>query len=81
MTDIQTTIANIPAVIRVHNFVSVRGSHSYNAQSDMDYHGYTECEFEVCDRRGRPAPWLARKINAEITARIEDTISAYMKGE
>lgn len=81
MTDIQTTIANIPAVIRVHNFVSVRGSHSYNAQSDMDYHGYTECEFEVCDRRGRPAPWLARKINAEITARIEETISAYMKGE
>ena len=81
MTDIQTTVAGIPAVIRVHNFVSVRGSHSYNAQSDMDYHGYTECEFEVCDRRGRPAPWLARKINAEITARIEETISAYMKGE
>ena len=81
MTDIQTTIANIPAVIRVHNFVSVRGSHSYNAQSDMDYNGYTESEWEVCDRRGRPAPWLARKINAEITARIEDTISAYMKGE
>ena len=81
MTDIKTTVAGIPAVIRVHNFVSVRGSHSYHAQSDMDYHGYTECEWEVCDRRGRPAPWLARKINAEITARIEETISAYMKGE
>lgn len=81
MTDIKTTVAGIPAVIRVHNFVSVRGSYSYNAQSDMDYHGYTESEWEVCDRRGRPAPWLARKINAEITARIEETISAYMKGE
>ena len=81
MTDIKTTVAGIPAVIRVHNFVSVRGSHSYNAQSDMDYNGYTESEWEVCDRRGRPAPWLARKINDEITARIEETISAYMKGE
>jgi hypothetical protein len=81
MTDIKTTVANIPAVIRVHSFIKVRGSHSYNAPSDMDYHGYTESEWEVCDRRGRPAPWLARKINAEITGRIEETISAYMKGE
>ena len=81
MTDIKTTVAGIPAVIRVHNFVSVRGSHSYNAQSDMDYHGYIESEWEVCDRRGRPAPWLARKINDEINERIEETIAKYMKGE
>ena len=81
MTDIQTTVAGIPAVIRVHNFVSVRGSHSYNAQSDMDYHGYTEGEWEGCDRRGGPAPGLARKVNAEINERIEETIAKYMKGE
>ena len=81
MTDIKTTVAGIPAVIRVYNFVSVRGSHSYNAPSDMDYHGYTESEWEVCDRRGRPAPWLARKINDEITERIEETIATHMKGE
>ena len=81
MTDIKTTVAGIPAVIRVHNFVSVRESHSYNAQSDMDYHGYIESEWEVCDRRGRPAPWLARKINDEINERIEETIAKYMKGE
>ena len=81
MTDIHTTVAGIPAVIRVLNFVSVRGSHSYNAPSDMDYHGYTESEWEVCDRRGRPAPWLARKINDEINERIEETIATHMKGE
>jgi len=81
MTDIKTTVANIPAVIRVHSFIKVRGSHSYNAPSDMDYHGYTESEWEVCDRRGRPAPWLARKINDEINERIEETIATHMKGE
>lgn len=81
MTDIKTTVAGIPAVIRVRNFVSVRGSHSYNAESDMDYHGHTESDWEVCDRRGRPAPWLARKINDEINERIEETIATYMKGE
>jgi hypothetical protein len=47
----------------------------------MDYHGYTESEWEVCDRRGRPAPWLARKVNAEITERIEETIATHMRGE
>lgn len=81
MIDIKTTVAGIPAVIRVHNFLSVRGSHSYSADSDMDYNGYTESEWEVCDRRGRPAPWLARKIDDEINERIEETIAKFMKGE
>ena len=32
---------------------------------------YPEVEFTVCDRRGRPAPWLERKMTHKDTQRIE----------
>ena len=46
--------------------------------SDVDYYGYTESEWEVCDRRGRPAHWLARKLNSKECSRIESEIAEYM---
>ena len=81
LAEIATHVAGIPCIVGVVDYHREQGSYSYHAASDLDYYGYTECEFEVCDRRGRPAPWLARKINAEITARIEETIAIYMKGK
>ena len=47
------------------------------ADSDWDYYGYTESEWEVCDRRGRPAPWLAKKLTNKIEAAIEQAIDQY----
>jgi len=60
--------------VRVDYVNVVRGSYSYNAPSDLDYHGYAEIEFTVCDRNGRPAPWLAAKMTAEDKSDIEDLI-------
>ena len=34
------------------------------------YYTCTEVEFEVCDRRGRPAPWLERKMTGREYDRI-----------
>jgi hypothetical protein len=68
----------IPAIIRVTHFVKVRGSYSYNAPSDMDYHGYTDSEWEVLDTRGRPADWLERKITDAERDRIESLIQEEM---
>lgn len=31
-----------------------------------------EVEFEVLDRRGRPAPWLERKLDSKEWRRLED---------
>lgn len=44
------------------------------ADSDWDCNGYDEIEFEVLDRRGYPAPWLAKKLSPEAVARIEGEI-------
>lgn len=45
----------------------------------MDCYGYTDSEWTVCDRRGRPAPWLDRKLTADDKARIEQEIEEFMQ--
>lgn len=71
---IEATVAGIPALLRVDTYTVVKGSHSRSAPSDWDYYGYTEVEYTVCDRRGRPAPWLERKITPAIDAALQVTI-------
>lgn len=75
IAEIEHRVAGIPCLIGVTHYESVRGSYSYNAPSDYDYYGYTESEWEILDRRGRPAPWLARKATAEDNTSIEEAIS------
>lgn len=77
IAEIETRVAGIPCLIGVISFNRVEGSYNYNAASDMDYYGYTESEWEVCDRRGRKAQWLERKLNSKATAEIETVITEY----
>lgn len=73
---IPTHIAGIPCLVQP-TYVSVTpGSFSRDAASDYDYYGDYEVEFLVCDRRGRPAPWLERKLTPATTAAIEALILA-----
>lgn len=62
---IQTRLAGIPCQIAVTNFKRINGSYSYDAPSDLDYYGFVEYDYQVLDRRGRPAPWLERKVSAD----------------
>jgi hypothetical protein len=77
IAEIETRVAGIPCIIGVIEYSSTSGSYSYNAASDWDYYGYSESEWEVCDRRGRPAPWLARKVTDKISREIESEIAEY----
>ena len=71
---IESHIQGIPCLIEVMTCTVVKGSHSYNAASDWDYHGYSEIEFEVLDRKGYKAAWLERKMTPEDKDRIEQQI-------
>ena len=62
---IETTVAGIPAQIGVVDFTSVRGSKSRNADSDLDFYGYTEIDFELLDRKGYRAAWLDGKADKQ----------------
>jgi hypothetical protein len=77
IAQIESYVAGIPCIIGVVDYTCVKGSYSHHAASDWDYHGYTESEWEVCDRRGRPAPWLARKLTDKIEREIEKEIAEY----
>jgi len=65
----KTRIAGIPCEIEVLHWFKQKPL-GRNCDSDWDAVGYTECEFAVLDRRGRPAPWLEAKVTDEDRARI-----------
>ena len=71
-------IGGIPCVIRVDHFFRQPADHG-TWDSDLDYSGYIEAEYTICDRRGRPAPWLERKRtpddDTEILAEIDNIFS------
>lgn len=81
IAEIESRVAGIPCLIGVSHFDCVRGSYSYNAASDMDYYGYSESEWDVLDRRGRPAAWLERKLTSADRDRIEQEIAEAMTEE
>lgn len=69
-------MAGIPCLIEV-TYYHKQKPLGPMCDSDWDAEGYTEINFEVCDRRGRPAPWLERKLTAEDKERIETEIEEY----
>lgn len=78
IAEIESYVAGIPCIIGVTDYINVKGDS--RADSDLDYYGYTEAEWVVCDRRGRPAPWLERKVSDKDTDRIETAIEEYFQG-
>lgn len=75
LIDLDTRIGGIPCIVRVTHYERVAGSFSHNAPSDVDYYGYTDSDWDVLDRRGRKADWLAKKLTADDVQRIESEIA------
>lgn len=70
----ETRIAGIPCTVQIDHCHVTQGTYSRQAETPEEYYGAREIEFTVCDRRGRPAPWLERKLTPDDTARIETEI-------
>lgn len=59
----ETRIAGIPCIIRLDRVIGRYLPAKIYAEPEYCYEAqYPEVEFTVCDRRGRPAPWLERKM-------------------
>ena len=52
-----------------------------NCDSDLDCYGYSEVEFDVLDRNGRPAPWLERKMSDSERSEIEGLLLEEVENE
>ncbi|MBP8284819.1 MAG: hypothetical protein KAX46_13060 [Chromatiaceae bacterium] len=71
----QTRISGIPARIEVTSYIPWRPARLYG-HPDSWAPAEGEIEWEVLDRRGRPAPWLARKLSPADRRDIEKDLIA-----
>ena len=75
--DFETRIQGIPCQILVDRYEKTVGSRRYNAPSDVDFYGCTECDFTVLDSRGYEAGWLQRKMTAADEQAVLDQIDEF----
>lgn len=71
--EIEHRIAGIPCLIGVIYFAS-------EAQT-WDDPGSVDAEWEVLDRRGRPAPWLERKVDSKEEDAIFEAVCREMEDQ
>ena len=79
IAEIDARIAGIPCKVGVTHYLNQAGNS--RADSDWDYYGYTEIEYDVLDRKGRKAPWLERKVTEDDVLDIESSIIKYFDEE
>lgn len=78
---IPARVAGIPCLVGVDSYTHVphwRGS-AQSCPSAADWYGYTDMTWEVLDRHGRRADWLARKLDSDTQIDIETEIERYFK--
>ena len=79
MNMIEARIAGIPCLVEVKHYAArVPGRYSGPPERCCPDEP-EEIKFAVHDRRGRPAPWLARKMIDDDRAELERLISEDMK--
>lgn len=76
--EMETRISGIPCVIRLARYF--RQKPNTRADNPDDYYGYVDLEWQVCDRNGRPAPWLDKKLTASDRRRIEAALIDALEG-
>jgi phosphoenolpyruvate synthase/pyruvate phosphate dikinase len=76
--EIESRVAGIPCLIGVESYRRVKPDYG-SWESDWDYLGYTESDWQILDRKGRPAAWLERKLTEKEKQRILDEIVAYFE--
>lgn len=70
----ETTIAGIPALLRVTNF---HPGHAGCYTGHPDFRcpkEYPEVEYEICDRSGYQADWLKNKLSEKDELQIEQDL-------
>lgn len=78
MYTMQSQISGIPCLIKITNYFKQKPQ-GRGASSDWDCYGYSEAEWEVLDRKGYKANWLAKKLTSRDEDRINEEIEAYME--
>jgi hypothetical protein len=73
---IETTISGIPCRIGITHYY-VQKPMGMWADSADDCYGYTDLEYDILDRKGYQADWLARKLTSQDEDRISEEVAEY----
>lgn len=79
MTTINTTVAGIPCIASLTDFVPGQEGITIGPIERCCPHEDPEIYFQILDRRGRPAPWLERKLTDDEGARIANELVEAME--
>ncbi len=78
-----SSVSGIPCGIHIDTYHPVspfKGS-PFLCDSDWDFHGYTDIEYTILDRKGYSAAWLERKLSPVDNERILEEITAHEQEE
>ena len=79
LAELEARIAGIPCRIGVTAWERWRPGRLYGPPEDCYPDEGGHGEWEVLDARGRPAPWLARKMTERDADRIEEKLFRYFE--
>ena len=77
--DIEVRVCGIPAIARVLHYRPYEPAYRRGHPDNWEPASPPEIDFEILDLRGRPAPWLDRKLNNEARARLERDLIEYLE--
>ena len=75
---LETRIAGIPCLVKVIHYYHQEPDYG-TWDSDMDFYGYTECDYEIYDRKGYRAKWLESKMTSADNDRIVGEVAKSMQ--
>ena len=79
MTEFESTVCGIPCIIRVTYWESYRPAYVSGLPENC-YPAEGGCgDWEVLDRRGRPAAWLERKLTDRERSLIDGEVFGHME--
>lgn len=64
-SDFGTTISGIPCGVIITHYFYMKGNYSPMAVDPGEYYGEEEIEFDILDRKGYTASWLADKMTEQ----------------
>lgn len=76
MTLIPARVQGIPCLIRIDAYEPAYAGYRGSNLDDWDESYGPQIEYTICDQRGRPAPWLARKATHQDERNILNLIES-----
>jgi hypothetical protein len=76
---IDTRVAGIPCIVDVTYYEPITPGRRWGHIDNWTPDEGGELEYTICDRRGRTAPWLTRKVTDRDTDRLKTEIWKHIK--